>query len=140
MLCQYAEVFEHAHDAILVLDSEYRVLAVNEAYSALSGFHAGDVVGQELPALRRGVQGVAFSHDILARVARDYPGQVLKVEFEQDEGGHCQEPGGRAAGCWRYEFKILQDQGRLVKLEVDARTGEVVRVSTRPLRRGGRHP
>lgn len=78
--------------------------------------------------------------DILTRVARDYPGQVLKVEFEQDEGGHCQEPGGRAAGCWRYEFKILQDQGRLVKLEVDARTGEVVRVSTRPLRRGGRHP
>ncbi|HEX9173079.1 MAG TPA: EAL domain-containing protein [Telluria sp.] len=85
--CQYAEVFEHSHDAILVLDSEYRVLAVNEAYSALSGFAADEVVGQQLPALRWGVHHVAFYHDILERVAREghWEGEVRSVRADGHE-------------------------------------------------------
>lgn len=92
--------------------------------------------------------------DVLQRAARDYPGQVLKVEFEQeDERCECDggAPGGGKAesrksekdeseGRWIYELKILQDQGRLTKLKIDARTGETLWVGTRPLRRDGRHP
>ncbi|CAM5190404.1 Membrane protein OS=Castellaniella defragrans (strain DSM / CCUG 39792 / 65Phen) OX=1437824 GN=BN940_04511 PE=4 SV=1 [Castellaniella denitrificans] len=75
--------------------------------------------------------------DVLARVARDYPGQVLKVEFEQeDDDDDC----GACRGRWIYELKLLQDQGRLTKLKIDARTGETLWMGTRPLRREGGHP
>ncbi|MFT0533059.1 PepSY domain-containing protein [Castellaniella hirudinis] len=57
--------------------------------------------------------------DVLALVAKDYPGQVLKVEFEEEKGQ------------WIYEFKLLQGRGRLVKLEVDARNGKILSVRQR---------
>lgn len=75
--------------------------------------------------------------DVLEQVARDYPGQVLKVDFErEDDDDDCLKCRGR----WIYELKLMQDQGRLTKLKVDARTGEALWVATKPLRRGGDHP
>ncbi|MEO8544133.1 MAG: PepSY domain-containing protein [Burkholderiaceae bacterium] len=53
--------------------------------------------------------------EILARVARTHPGQVLEVDLERDHG------------VWIYELKLLQSDGLLVKLKVDARDGTVVR-------------
>jgi uncharacterized membrane protein YkoI len=53
-------------------------------------------------------------HTLLERVARLHPGQVLEVELERDHGR------------WIYEIKNLQADGQLVKLELDARTGEVM--------------
>lgn len=53
--------------------------------------------------------------DILARVAVSHPGQVLELELERDHG------------VWMYELKLLQSDGLLVKLKVDARDGSVVR-------------
>lgn len=52
---------------------------------------------------------------LLERLEPDHPGQVLEVELERD--------GGR----WVYEIKLLQAGGRLVKLEVDAVDGRVLR-------------
>lgn len=57
---------------------------------------------------------------LLERVAREQPGQVLAVELERHDG------------LWVYELKLLDPAGRLVKLEVDARSAELLR------RRGGR--
>lgn len=57
---------------------------------------------------------------LLERVARVQPGQVLAVELERDDGR------------WVYELKLLDPAGRLVKLEVDARSAELLR------RKGGR--
>ncbi len=57
---------------------------------------------------------------LLERVAREQPGQVLAVELERDDGR------------WIYELKLLDPAGRLVKLEVDARSAELLR------RKGGR--
>lgn len=54
---------------------------------------------------------------ILERVERSQPGQVMEVELEQNE------PAG-----WIYEVKLLQTEGRLLKLYVDARSGEILRV------------
>lgn len=62
---------------------------------------------------------------VLERLAREHPGQVLEVELEQE--------GGR----WRYEIRLLQRDGRLVKLELDASSGEVLR---RKERRGPADP
>lgn len=51
---------------------------------------------------------------VLQRVAASHPGDVLEVELERDDGR------------WIYELKLLQRGGALVKLEIDARTGEVL--------------
>lgn len=52
---------------------------------------------------------------ILQRVAQQQPGQVLDVELERDHGR------------WVYELKLLQRSGALVRLEVDALDGRVLR-------------
>ncbi len=49
---------------------------------------------------------------VLERLEREHPGQVLEVELEQEDGR------------WVYEVKLLQAGGRLVKLELDAASGE----------------
>lgn len=51
---------------------------------------------------------------LLQRLQRTHPGQVLELELERDDGR------------WRYEVKLLQAGGQLVKLEVDAATGQVL--------------
>lgn len=48
---------------------------------------------------------------VLERLARDQPGQVLELELE------------REGGVWLYEVKLLQPDGRLLKLHLDARSG-----------------
>ena len=51
---------------------------------------------------------------ILERLEQTQPGQVLDVEFEQKQG------------VWIYELKILKAGGRLQKLKIDAKTGEII--------------
>ena len=64
-------------------------------------------------ALQAGeIQPLTF---ILTRLAQTQPGQVLELELERKEGR------------WLYEIKLLRPGGSLLKLEVDARTGEVLR-------------
>lgn len=53
---------------------------------------------------------------LLERLRRTHPGQVLELEFERD--------GGR----WIYEIKLLQANGQLLKLDVDAATAQVLQV------------
>lgn len=60
---------------------------------------------------------------VLARVARQYPGQVMEVELEREDGQ------------WIYEIKVLRPGGALLKLEVDGRSGEVLRSKIK--KRGG---
>jgi diguanylate cyclase (GGDEF)-like protein/PAS domain S-box-containing protein len=59
-LRQAGQVFDHARDAILLVDREHRVLAANRAYTELTGYPAEQVIGAELPSLRLGVQERAF--------------------------------------------------------------------------------
>lgn len=51
---------------------------------------------------------------ILENVARQHPGDVLEVELEREQGR------------WIYELKILQSDGRILKLDVDARDASVI--------------
>lgn len=57
---------------------------------------------------------------VLARVSARHPGEVLEVELEREDGR------------WVYELKLLQRDGLLVRLDVDARTGEVLARRPRP--------
>ena len=53
---------------------------------------------------------------VLEKVESDYQGQALKVEFEQDDGRFL------------YEIRLLQSDGRMAKLKVDAVDGRVLEV------------
>ena len=53
---------------------------------------------------------------LLERLRRTHPGQVLELELERDDGR------------WIYEIKLLQANGQLLKLEVDAATAQVLQV------------
>ena len=56
---------------------------------------------------------------LLQRVQRSHPGQVLEVELEYDDGR------------WVYELTLLQPGGRLLKLELDAASGEPLKARRR---------
>ena len=54
--------------------------------------------------------------DILNTLRGKLPGEVAGVEIEHK--------GGR----WRYEFRVVDSQGRLFEVYVDARSGEIERI------------
>ncbi|MDP1899268.1 MAG: PepSY domain-containing protein [Rubrivivax sp.] len=60
---------------------------------------------------------------LLERLQRTHPGQVLELELERE--------GGR----WIYEVKLLQSNGQLLKLELDAGTGQVLEVKRKDERK-----
>ena len=77
--------------------------------------HADD---SELDRLRDAVQRgeVMPLSELQAHVHRVAPGEIVKVELEEDEGKFI------------YEFKVLQANGRLVEIEMDARDARVLDV------------
>ncbi len=64
---------------------------------------------------------------VLDIVEQSYPGQVVKVEFEEDDGEYL------------YEIRLLQDSGNLLKLKIDARDGQVLAVKGKNVRFRGDH-
>lgn len=87
------------------------------AVPALAGGHADHERARQ--ALEQGQ--VLALHQVLEKVERDYQGRVLKIEFEEDDGRFI------------YEIRLLQADGRMVKLEVDAVDGKVLKIK----RKGG---
>lgn len=51
---------------------------------------------------------------ILERVEREYPGQVMEVELDRENGE------------WIYEIKLLRKGGALMKLKIHARDGTIL--------------
>lgn len=56
---------------------------------------------------------------ILDRVEKNHPGQILEVELEREHGN------------WIYEIKLLRPDGAVTKLEMDARNGNMRQQKTR---------
>ena len=54
--------------------------------------------------------------DILGTLRGKLPGEVAGVEIEHERGR------------WRYEFRVVDSQGRLFEVYVDARSGEIERI------------
>ena len=61
--------------------------------------------------------------DILKRAEQAYPGQVIETEFDDEHGRMV------------YELVVLADDGRVVKLYYDARTGELLKMKGRKRRK-----
>lgn len=93
--------------------------AVVLAAAAALPVHAGGHHDQD--RARRALEAgeILPLQDILVRVGRDLTGQVIAIELERERGR------------WIYEIKLLGTDGSIVKLEVDARDGAVLK------RRGG---
>jgi uncharacterized membrane protein YkoI len=51
--------------------------------------------------------------DILGALRGKLPGEVAGIEIE------------RSHGHWRYEFRVVDSQGRLFDVYIDARSGEI---------------
>ncbi|THC42223.1 GGDEF domain-containing protein [Massilia sp. Mn16-1_5] len=83
-LRQAGQVFDHARDAILLVDREHRVLAANRAYTELTGYPAEEVLGVELPSLRLGVQDRAFYDRLRDRLDghQHWEGELWSVHRE----------------------------------------------------------
>ena len=65
---------------------------------------------------------------LLERLRRTHPGQVLELELEREDGR------------WIYEVRLLQANGQLLKLEIDAATAEVLEVKRKDGRKAARDP
>jgi len=104
----------HQHKKILALLSALLALLAFAAAPARADRRDHDLARQ---ALQDGV--VLSLRAILDIVEREYPGQIMEVEFEHDDGRFV------------YELKVLQSRGRLVKLKLDARSGAVIKSSSK---------
>ena len=51
---------------------------------------------------------------VLDQVEQQYQGQVIKVEFDREDGRFV------------YEIRLLQSDGKVVKLEIDASNGSLI--------------
>jgi diguanylate cyclase (GGDEF)-like protein/PAS domain S-box-containing protein len=80
-LTMAAQVFENCRDAILIIDAHYRVVALNQAFSNITGFAPADVIGEEAPSLRAGAHEPAFYQQIWDYVAvhEHWEGELLGV-------------------------------------------------------------
>ena len=54
--------------------------------------------------------------EIIKDVSAKFPGEILEVELEREDGRYV------------YEVKILRPHGRVQEVEVDAKTGEILKV------------
>jgi uncharacterized membrane protein YkoI len=73
---------------------------------------------QEHDLVRRGVEHGELRPlaEILQQVRDRLPGKIIRTEIEQKHGR------------WLYEFRVVDGQGRLFEVYVDARTGEIGRI------------
>lgn len=67
-LVQAARVFQNAHEAMIVMDAEYRVQLVNGAFTAITGFDGADIVGSTLASLPWGEDETGFYESIWSQL------------------------------------------------------------------------
>ena len=88
----YASVFDNTSDAIIILDSRFTVLAVNQAFSFITQFSAKEMSGKKLPLL--------FSLQQFDNIKEE----LLNT------------------GSWRGEFEQQRKDGSLYDLELELNT------------------
>lgn len=96
------------------------VIALSLGASTVSWVHADDRRDHDRARAALKAGEVLPLQEILDRVQGSHPGEVLEVELERKDGR------------WVYELKLLQSGGRLLRLDVDAKTAAVLRSRQRP--------
>lgn len=82
-----AQVFEHSHDAILILDRELRTVSVNPRFTELSGYRPEELIGQSPIRLAIQDQPEAFFDAIREQVRQTgfWNGEVVNRTKTGDE-------------------------------------------------------
>lgn len=83
------------------------------------------VVQQELDALRPLSEVLAFARQVA-------PGRVIEVELDIDDDDDDDDDDHRRRQRWTYEIEILTPDNRVVELEIDAVTGELLDLDGAP--------
>ncbi len=80
--------------------------------------------GEDHDAARKAVESGAIRplSEILAAIEARHPGRVLEAELERDD---------KAPSRYIYEIKVLTADGRVLKIEADAKTADILRVKDR---------
>jgi diguanylate cyclase (GGDEF)-like protein/PAS domain S-box-containing protein len=69
-LRQAATVFESTNEAIIVTDASHKIIAVNQAFTSITGYDKEDVAGREPSLLKSGKHDNAFYTELEASLAR----------------------------------------------------------------------
>jgi len=85
-----ATVFDNSVEAIMITDAQRRILSVNKAFSDLTGYTAGFVVGQT-PALLSSMQQGEVEYDTIWREAADQGTWQGEVWQRRRDGSEFQE-------------------------------------------------
>jgi diguanylate cyclase (GGDEF)-like protein/PAS domain S-box-containing protein len=96
------QMFEHSRNPMLLMDRDYRVLALNQAFSDVSGYAHDEVVGFEVPGLRWGANEAEFYHRIGEHVTAHghWEGEVYSLR-----------KGGERYPLWASVSAIRDQQG-----------------------------
>ncbi len=105
-----------------------KLIAIVLAAALAAGVLAGPAAGDDAEPVGgdHAFVGVASLDDLLARVRADFPGRILKVELEDEHE--------RGEEALVYEVKVLTAEGRVLKLEYNARTLDLLKVKGRRFR------
>lgn len=79
-------------------------------------------------AIEQGPGKVRPLSEMLALARRIAPGKVIDVELESDVG---LDDGGREPR-WVYEIEVLTEDNRVIELEIDAVTGQLLEIDGAP--------
>ncbi len=61
---QAAVVFEHTSDAVLITNTEHKIIAINHAYSRISGYSEAESLGQDAGFTKSGQHDENFYHEM----------------------------------------------------------------------------
>ncbi len=75
-----ARAYDRLADAILICDGAGRIEFVNQAYTQLTGYTPGDVVGRSVDATRRGLSSERLFEDISRSIVQDQAWQGRYTE------------------------------------------------------------
>ena len=99
-----AQVFENSRDAIVLTDRGRRVIALNRAFTDITGFSPQDMLGKPVSLYRSGVHDESFYREVWAQVdASDH--------WEGESWGRKQD--GALFPCWTSISAIRDSAGRV---------------------------
>ncbi len=99
-----AQVFENSRDAIVLTDRGRRVIALNRAFTVITGFAPQDMLGKPVSLYRSGVHDESFYREVWAQVeASDH--------WEGESWGRKQD--GALFPCWTCISAIRDAAGRV---------------------------
>lgn len=75
----HARIIEDSDQGILIVDTDERIVSVNSAFSRITGFSAGEAIGQTPDLLRSGVHSADFRTEVRAAMhgAGAWQGEII---------------------------------------------------------------